>query len=173
MKFHTEKQPCEQVNARKKRSPSLFETQGRQKISWKDFKIKTLDKLLSQKQCCRSVTFWYGSGSADPTSDKLIQVQLRILPFSSVTFKMATKNIYFFLRFLLITFWSYIYIIFQRLKVTKKSQNSRNQCFSSYFGLMIKGSESGSMILYLWVMDPDQGGPKTYGSYRSDPQHCL
>ncbi len=32
--------------------------------------------------------------------------------------------------FLLITFWRYIYIIFQRYKVKKKSQNSRNQGFS-------------------------------------------
>ncbi len=35
---------------------------------------------------------------------------LRILLFSSLTFKMPAKNNFF----LLITFWSYIYIIFQR-----------------------------------------------------------
>ncbi len=42
--------------------------------------------------------------------DILVRFRIRILLFSSVTFKMATeKN---FVRFLLITFWSYIYIIF-------------------------------------------------------------
>ncbi len=44
--------------------------------------------------------------------------------------------------FLLITFWRYIYIIFQRKKVQKKSQNSRNQGVSYYFCLMIEGSGS-------------------------------
>jgi hypothetical protein len=41
---------------------------------------------------------------------------------------------------LLGTFRRYIYIIFQRSKVIKKSQNNRNQCFSFYFSLMIDGS---------------------------------
>ncbi len=44
--------------------------------------------------------------------------------------------------FLLITFWRYICIMFQRLKVQKKSQNSRNQGFSYYFCLLIEGSVS-------------------------------
>ncbi len=47
--------------------------------------------------------------------------------------------------FLHITFWSYIYIIFQKLKVKKKSQNSRNQGFSYHFCLMIEGSGSISV----------------------------
>ncbi len=34
-----------------------------------------------------------------------------------------------------------------RYKITKKSQNSRNQCFSYYFCLMIEGSWSGSVSL--------------------------
>jgi hypothetical protein len=46
--------------------------------------------------------------------------------------------------FMLITFWRYIYIIFQRWKVIKKSENSRNQCFSYYFCLMIERSGCGS-----------------------------
>jgi hypothetical protein len=40
-----------------------------------------------------------------------------------------------------------IYIIFQRLKVKKKSQRSRNQGFSYYFCLVIEGSGSGSIPL--------------------------
>ncbi len=42
---------------------------------------------------------------------------------------------------------TYSYIIFQRLKAKKKSQNSKNQGFSSYFCLMIEGSGSGSIPL--------------------------
>ncbi len=41
--------------------------------------------------------------------------------------------------FLLFTFWTHIYIISQRLKVQKKSQNSKNQGFSYFFCLMIEG----------------------------------
>ncbi len=44
-----------------------------------------------------------------------------------------------------------MYIIFQRQKLKKKSQNSRNQGFSYYFCLMIEGSGSRSV-------------PPTYGS---------
>jgi hypothetical protein len=73
-------------------------------------------------------------------SDIRIRIQLRILLFSSATFKTTTK-IFFFL----ITFCSYTYIIFQRQKAIKKSQNSRNQGFSYYFCLMIDGSRSGSV----------------------------
>ncbi len=47
----------------------------------------------------------------------------------------------------LIAFWRYIYIIFQRKKVQKKSQNSRNQGFSYYVCLLIEGSGSGSIPL--------------------------
>jgi len=52
------------------------------------------------------------------------------------------KLIFFKKFFLLITFWRYIYIIFQRSKVQKKSPNSRNQYFSYYFCLMTEGSGS-------------------------------
>jgi hypothetical protein len=74
---------------------------------------------------------------------------------------MPTKNCLFrvFLCFLLL--W-YILIIFQSYKVIKKSQNSRNQGFSYYFCLMMEGSVSGSVQIW---MDPDPGGPITYGSY--------
>ncbi len=43
------------------------------------------------------------------------------------------KTNFIFKSFLLITFWRYIYIDFQRKKVKKKSQNIRNQSFSYYF----------------------------------------
>ncbi len=56
----------------------------------------------------------------------------------------VNKNNFVFKVFLLITFWRYIYIIFQRQKVIKKSQNSRNKCFSYYFCVMIEGFRPGS-----------------------------
>ncbi len=94
-------------------------------------------------QCCGSMTFWCGSGSADPClwlmdPDPSIFI---------IDLQDATKN-YFKKRFFLhITFWRYFYIILQKLRVKKKSQNSRNQCFSYYFCLMIEGSRSGSIFL--------------------------
>ncbi len=61
------------------------------------------------------------------------------------------NKIFFFLIltqvFLLITFWRYIYIIFQREKVKKSQKNSRNQGFSYYFYMMLEGSGSGSIPL--------------------------
>jgi hypothetical protein len=36
---------------------------------------------------------------------------------------------------------------FSKIKVKKKSQNSKNKCFSYYFCLMIEGSGSGSIPL--------------------------
>ncbi len=61
--------------------------------------------------------------------------------------------------FLLISFWRYIYILFQRLKVIKKSQNSRNQCFSYNVCLMIEGPGRSKNI----PIDPTD----------PDRQHCF
>ncbi len=86
-------------------------------------------------QCCGSMKFWYGSGSADPylwimdpDSDPDADPDPAIFVTGS-DLQDVSKKLPFFV---LITFWRYIYIIFQREKVIKKSQNSRNQCFSYY-----------------------------------------
>ncbi len=83
------------------------------------------------QQCCGSVTFWYGSGSgsADPR---------RWLPDLDPSFFVssqqdACKKLVFFKVFLLITFWRYISISFLKYKIKKKSQNSRNQVFPTFF----------------------------------------
>ncbi len=60
---------------------------------------------------------------------------MRIQPDSSI-FIIGLQDVKVFLH---ITFWRYFYIIFQRWKVKKKSQNSRNQGFSYYFCLMTEG----------------------------------
>ncbi len=65
---------------------------------------------------------------------------IRILPFSSLTFKMPAKNTIFSAYFLLKLHLHH----FSKIKSQKESQNSRNQGFSYYFCMMIEGSGSGS-----------------------------
>ncbi len=62
-------------------------------------------------QCCGSVTVWYGSGPRISTSVK--RIQIRLLLFPSVTFKVATKLLKVFL---LITYF---------LKATFRKTRSR------------------------------------------------
>ncbi len=87
----------------------------------------------------------YGSGSADPClwlmdPDSDPDPASYVIDLLRRQQKLIYKKV-----FLLITFWRYIYIIFQREKVKKKSQNSRNQVFFSYyFCMMIEGSGAGS-----------------------------
>ncbi len=95
--------------------------------------------------CCGSITFWCGSGyrSADPCP-WLMDPDAD--PGSGSCYfrrwPRCQQKTNFLLKFyLLITFWRYIYIIFQRCE--KESQNSRNQGFSYYFCTMIQGSGSG------------------------------
>ncbi len=72
-------------------------------------------------------------------------MRIRILLFSSLTFKMPTKNLFKKKVFLHVTFWRYgtFKSFFKGKKVKKMSQKSRNQSFSYYFCLMIEGSGSG------------------------------
>ncbi len=97
-----------------------------------------LSTIFTQDQCCGSMKFLYGSGSADK--------YLWLMDPDPVIFvndlQDINKN---FQVFLLITFWMYIFIIFQRYKVIKKSQIGRNHCFSYYFCLPIEGSRYVSL----------------------------
>ncbi len=68
-----------------------------------------------------------------------IWMRIRILLFSSLTFKMPTKNWFKKKVFLLLM----VHLPhFSMIKSQKKSQNSRNQCFSNYICVMISGSRS-------------------------------
>ncbi len=98
---------------------------------------------LSFYQCCGSMTFWPGSGSADPC--------LWRMDPDPVIFVIGLQGAYkkLILVFLLISFLGYIY--------KKKSQNSPNEGFT-YFFWVIEGSRS------IPLTHPDPGGPKTYGS---------
>ncbi len=51
---------------------------------------------------------------------------------------------------------------FSKIKVIKKSQNSRNQGFSYYFCFIIGKDPDTNTDPYLWLTDPDPKGPKTY-----------
>ncbi len=91
-------------------------------------------------QCCWSMTFLCGFGSGS---------WIRILLFSSLTFKMPTKN--YFLFFIFYFFCLLLLKVhlhhFSKIKSQKVSQNSRNQGFSYYFCMMIEGFGSGSIPL--------------------------
>jgi hypothetical protein len=72
---------------------------------------------------------------------------IRILLFSSLTFKMPTKK-----NFSLNIFSAYYFVKahlhnFLTIKSQIESQNSRNQGFSYYFCMMTEGSGSGSIPL--------------------------
>ncbi len=78
--------------------------------------------------CCGSVTFWYGSRV------RASDLWIRILLFSSLTFKTPPKKYFFFFYLLLFegAFTSFFKDESQG-KVTEKSQNCRNQGFPDYF----------------------------------------
>jgi hypothetical protein len=68
---------------------------------------------------------------------------IRILLFSSLTFKMPAKNLFFNTIFSAYYFLKLHLHNFSKIKSQKESLNSRNQGFSYYFCMMIEGSGSG------------------------------
>ncbi len=71
---------------------------------------------IASRQCSGYVTFWYGSGSADP------YLRIRILLFSSVTYQMPTNN---YIYCCLLLFEGTLTSFFQ----DKKYYRSRKQFF--------------------------------------------
>jgi hypothetical protein len=69
---------------------------------------------------------------------------IRILLFSSLTFKMPAKNYLFNTIFSAYDFLKLHLHHFSKIKIQKESQNRRNQGFSYYFCMMIEGSGSGT-----------------------------
>ncbi len=74
-------------------------------------------------QCCGSVTFWYGSGSAPLTCGS------GSCFFSSVAFKMPTKNKFLF--FCSLPYFLKVHL-HQSSKIKSQKEDSRNQGFSSF-----------------------------------------
>ncbi len=75
-----------------------------------------------------------------------ILVRIRILLFSSLTFKTPTKN-NFFPSFSAFYFLKVHLHNFSKIKSHKEVKNSRNQGFSYNFCFMIEGSGSGAVPL--------------------------
>ncbi len=92
------------------------------------------------------------------TSDKWIRI--RILLFSSVTFKTSTKNYFFPSIFCFLLFEGTFTSFFK----DKKSQRSHKTVGINFF-LTIFAWWKKDPDPYIWIMDPDADprGPKTYG----------
>ncbi len=73
-----------------------------------------------------------------------IVVWIRILLFSSLSFKMPAKNRFFNTIFSACYFLKVHLNYFSKIKSHKESQNSRIQDFSFYFCMIIEGSGSGA-----------------------------
>ncbi len=105
------------------------------RICFPDQKVKKNSLLVfkekGSKQCCGSVTYWdrSESGSSDPYFSQRIRYP-NPDPATFVSDHQEGKK------------YSCIYIIFHRWKGIKKLHNSRNKGFSSFYCLMIEGSES-------------------------------
>ncbi len=99
--------------------------------------------------CCGSMIFCRRSGSADPC---LLLVDPDPDPAFFVIYPQDAHKKPFLIFFCFFTFWRYIYNIFQRLKVKKKSKSIRNQGFS-YYCLMTGGSGAG--LSWNWPYQDD------------------
>ncbi len=82
-------------------------------------------------------------GSMPLTNGSGSRIRIRILLFSSFTFKMPAKKTYFFNTFFSAYYFLKLHLLhFSKIKSQKESQNSRNQGFSYYCCMMIEGSGS-------------------------------
>jgi hypothetical protein len=86
----------------------------------------------------------------------------------------ANKKLILFYSFFCLLLLEGTFTSFFKDKSQKESQNSRNQCFSYYFCLMIErsgaGSESGSIPL---TNGSGSGEAQKHVDSDPDPQHCI
>ncbi len=94
-----------------------------------------------------------------------LRIRMRILLFLSWPSRRQQKIIFFSLSFYSYSFLKLHLItsFFKGKKVTRKSQNSKNQGFSSL--LLVDGRIWIRIRTNILDSDKDPGGPKTYGSY--------
>jgi hypothetical protein len=95
-------------------------------------------RLTAYKKCCGSMTFWGGSGSADPC---LLLMDPAPAIFV-IDLQDASKKLIFNTIFSAFYFLKLHLHHFSKIKSQIESQNSRNQGFSYYFCMMIEGSGS-------------------------------
>ncbi len=89
-------------------------------------------KMLNTFKCSRTVTFWYGSGSSDPAQDPVLFISNHQKPSKNIVF--LSSYAYYFLK-------AHLH---HSSKIKIKSQNSRNECFSSILSLLMEESGPGS-----------------------------
>ncbi len=102
--------------------------------------------MFTFKQCCRSMTFWYGSGSC----------YFRHWPFRCQQKTNYLKN------FLLISFWRYC--TFTSFSKDKKSKRSHKTVGIKFFACLLFLLDDRRIRIWLTDPDPDPGGPKWYRS---------
>ncbi len=147
--------------------------------------------LSMHQQCSGSMTFWCGSGSADPClwlMDPDPDHGSGSCYFHQWPSRCQQKNNFLKLFFNFDTIFSAYYFLkvhlhhFSKIKSQKESQNSRNQGFSYYFCMMIEGSGSGSRAgsgSILLTSRSGSGRPKNMWSGsgtlapRFEPWTCL
>ncbi len=124
----------------------------------------TYTQLLPVRQCWGSVTFWCGSGSPDPY---LWLMDPAPDPTPDPTyffndFKDAKNNI-FFILFLIICQQAHLLqskkCYFLRKKFCVRILFCRH--FFSPLNTSLRKGKDPDPAQYLWLMDPDPGGPKT------------
>ncbi len=108
------------------------------------------------------MTFWCGSGSGDPClwlMDSDPDPAIFVTNLQDANKKLTEKKVsdYYFLKV------PFIYIIFQSKKTKRSHKTVGIDVFIFIFCLMIEGWYKDP-DQYLWLMDPDPGGPQTCGS---------
>jgi hypothetical protein len=93
---------------------------------------------LIESQCSGSMTFWGGSGSADPSLWLMDpDPAIFVIDLQDDSKKLIFNTIFSAYYFLKVHLHH-----FSEIKSQKESQNGRNQGFSYYFCMMIEGSGS-------------------------------
>ena len=112
-------------------------------------------------QWCKSMIFWCrsGSGSADPCLWLMDPDSDPVPSIFIIDLQDASRN-----KFLGSFFWILLFDgTFKSFIKGKKSKRSHKAVYSRFILLFLL-NDIRNCIRYLWMTDPDQGGPKTRGS---------
>ncbi len=91
------------------------------------------EPILSFRQCCGSMKFLYGSGCGSGSADPYIWLMDPEPSFFFSDLQDVKKKVFFLLSFFA-DYFSKVHLHHcSKIKDIKKSQNSRNQCFSYFF----------------------------------------
>jgi hypothetical protein len=148
-----------QKNRLSQNSPGTYNKKNKGKKLPVLYRISSILKAFGANHRISVPDPWHFSMDPDP---RIRTFYKRIRLFSSVIFKTPTKLI-FVSKFLCL-------FLFENTFTYCNSSTFEDQGFSSFFCLLMERSGS----VQKKITDPDQGGPKTYGSYGSDygRGHC-